>query len=197
MAISDGRIKFDKGIICRALTCLNGSDWIRVKGENIQEGKMECHKCGFAERIKTAEFENVPWSETPCSRCELTESSKATIEYDDDRSTTWDQRQEDQELGSGVDLMPVSVLADAVSLMLALPKDALEVLRLRYGGMPYREIADTMGLKVDAVEKRLGRTLTKNPVLGTLFPRKVRKQAARRRRRLGLGASAITKLQFI
>lgn len=80
------------------------------------------------------------------------------------------------------DLLPISVLADAVRLLMSLPKDALEVVRLRYGGMPYAKIAELMGKSVDAVEKRHERVLEKNPVLGELFPRKVRKQHARLRR---------------
>lgn len=80
------------------------------------------------------------------------------------------------------DLLPLSVLADAVRLLMSLPKDALEVVRLRYGGMPYAKIARLMGKSVDAVEKRHERVLEQNPVLGELFPRKVRKQRARQRR---------------
>jgi DNA-directed RNA polymerase specialized sigma24 family protein len=104
------------------------------------------------------------------------------MRYDDCRNDAWEQRPDDDEYSSGVDLMPVSVLADAVHLLLDLPKDALDVVRLRYGGMPYKEIAENLGMGIDAVEKRHCRTMVKNPVLGSLFPRKVRKQAARRRR---------------
>lgn len=83
------------------------------------------------------------------------------------------------------EMMPLSVLADAVRMLMSLPKDALEVVRLRYGGMPYTKIAKLMGKSVDAVEKRHERVLEKIPVLGELFPRKVRKQRARQRSKKG------------
>ena len=82
-------------------------------------------------------------------------------------------------------MLPVSVLADAVRLLMSLPKDALEVIRLRYGGMPYAKIAELMGKSVDAVEKRHLREIERHPALGELFPRKVRKQRARQRRKKG------------
>jgi DNA-directed RNA polymerase specialized sigma24 family protein len=115
------------------------------------------------------------------------------LAYDEDRLgseeadrglTPADEAEAAEEPDAG-DVLPVSVMADAVRLLLSLPKDALEVIRLRFGGLPYAEIARLMGKSVDAVEKRHERVLEKNPVLGELFPRKVRKQHARLRRKKG------------
>ena len=77
------------------------------------------------------------------------------------------------------------VVEDHEGKLPALPKDALEVIRLRYGGMPYAKIAELMGKSVDAVEKRHLREIERHPALGELFPRKVRKQRARQRRKKG------------
>jgi len=152
---------------------------------------MECHKCEWAARIKQWEHEGVKFEDTPCAKCSLEERSCGTRPYDDARVDETAKRHCVAPGGSDpeadMELMPVKVLADAVRLLLSLPKDALEVIRLRYGGMPYAKIAELMGKGVDAVEKRHLRVLEKNPALGALFPRKVRKQRARQRRKKGEG----------
>lgn len=168
---------------------------------------MECHRCRWSAMIKKWEHDGTPFEQTPCSTCTLSESSAGTVAFDewhwggasgaadpgervdeleaevgDQMSEVGGRRAED-----GADLLPVSVLADAVRLLMSLPKDALEVVRLRYGGMPYAKIAELMGKSVDAVEKRHLREIEKHPALGELFPRKVRKQRARLRRKKGKG----------
>ena len=79
-------------------------------------------------------------------------------------------------------MLPTSVLADALRLFLSLLRDALDVLHLRYGGMPYHEIAVKLGVGTAAVEMRHKRVLENIPELKELFPAKARKRAARRRR---------------
>lgn len=147
---------------------------------------MECHKCRWAGRIKLWEHEGVKFEDTPCASCVLEQDSNYTKPFDADAADAFAAMsgncRSGVPAGDGVaDEMPVSVLADAVRLLLSLPKDALEVVRLRYGGLPYAEIARLMGKSVDAVEKRHERVLDKNPVLGALFPRKVQKRRARGR----------------
>ena len=150
---------------------------------------MECHKCQWAGRIKEWEHDGTPFEQTPCARCTLNEVSAGTLTYDEGRReseeadrglTPADEAEAAEELDCG-DVLPLSVMADAVRLLLSLPKDALEVVRLRYGGMPYAKIARLMGKSVDAVEKRHLREIEKHPALGALFPVKVGKRRARRR----------------
>lgn len=62
-----------------------------------------------------------------------------------------------------------------------LPRDAMTVIHLRYGGMAYREIARRMGVEAAAVEMHHKRVLERIPDLKELFPAKTRKRAARRR----------------
>ena len=171
---------------------------------------MECHKCRWASKIEVWEREGVTFDKTPCKRCSLQDSSLRTISYCEDRiEDAVDDKDEDEaptekgpyvqrddllemptyggESEDGDVMLPVSVMADAVRLLMSLPKDALEVIRLRYGGMPYAKIAELMGKSVDAVEKRHLREIKRHPALGELFPRKVRKQRARLRRKKGKG----------
>ncbi len=168
---------------------------------------MMCHMCRWAAMIKQWEHDGTPFEQTPCSKCTLSENSTGTVDFDEghwggassvtDPGELLDEREAEagdrrsavggQRAEGGADMLPVSVLADAVRLLMSLPKDALEVIRLRYGGMPYAKIAELMGKSVDAVEKRHLREIERHPALGELFPRKVRKQRARQRRKKGKG----------
>ncbi len=158
---------------------------------------MECTKCGWAEKVRAGAFKDRPWEEAPCARCALREDSTGTMAYDDERPAEEEgykggegMNEErsapagaaDAEADDGADpLLPASVLADALRLFLSLPRDALDVIHLRYGGMPYREIAARLGVGTAAVEMRHKRVLESIPALKELFPGKARKRAARRR----------------
>jgi hypothetical protein len=140
-----------------------------------------CSKCEVSMRIANGELKDTPWEKTPCAICRMDESGAGVIEYDDDREI----KEEGYKGGApevADPLMPASVLADALRLFLALPRDALDVLHLRFGGLPYREIAEKLGVGVAAVEVRHKRALEKVPALKALFPKKIGKQAARIRR---------------
>ena len=170
---------------------------------------MECHKCKSNAMIQVWERDGVHYEQTPCSKCELKESSLGTVNYhvdyltdavedDDGREDLHElemvgKRQaviEPPDTGCDADggsmLMPLSVLADTVRFLLSLPLDAIQVVWLRFRGLKYREIALAMGRSVDAVEKRHLRLLSSHPALGALFPGKVRKSRMRRRLRGGI-----------
>jgi DNA-directed RNA polymerase specialized sigma24 family protein len=68
-------------------------------------------------------------------------------------------------------------------LFLALPSDALDVIHLRYGGMPYREIAAKLGVGTAAAEVKHKRVMEKVPALKELFTKKAWRRAAWRRKR--------------
>jgi hypothetical protein len=139
-----------------------------------------CSKCEVAVRIANGELKDTPWDKTPCARCALKEDSTGTMEFDEGRPPV----EEGYKFGKpevADPLLPASVLADALRLFLALPRDALDVIHLRYGGLPYREIAEKLGVGVAAVEIRHKRVIKSIPVLKALFPGKIGKQAGRRR----------------
>jgi hypothetical protein len=140
-----------------------------------------CSKCEVSMRIANGELKDTPWEKTPCARCRLVESSAGVIEYDDDREIK-EEGYKDGKPEVADPLMPASVLADALRLFLSLPRDALDIIHLRFGGMPYREIAEKLGVGVAAVEVKHKRLLEKVTALKELFPAKTRKRAARIRR---------------
>lgn len=154
---------------------------------------MECHKCEWALRVPAEQREAMRFEDTPCAACNLDESQmrgcSLLYEGDEEARKAFEEayclphyHDGDEDAGL-VSEMPVSVLADAVRLLMSLPRDALEVMRLRYGGLPYTQIAALLGKSVDAVEKRHVRLLMKYPVLGELFPAKVGKQRLRQQSR--------------
>ena len=142
---------------------------------------MTCTKCEWSERVRAGAFKGRPWEETPCARCRLREDSTGTLEYDEERLPI-EEGYQGGTLNGEDPLLPASVLADALRLFLALPRDALDVLHLRYGGMPYREIAAKLGVGAAAVEVRHKRMIENIPALRELFPAKTRKREARQRR---------------
>ena len=155
---------------------------------------MECHKCERALRVPADKRASMRFEDTPCAACKLDESQmrgcSLLYQDDDEARKAFEEAYCMPRLHGGgdeedglVSEMPVSVLADAVRLLMSLPRDALDVLRLRYGGLPYARIAEILDKSVDAVEKRHVRMIMKHPVLGELFPEKVGKRLLRQRRR--------------
>ena len=149
---------------------------------------MVCHRCEWFLRVSTEKRAKTRYLDSPCAKCTLHEDSRYTRPFDTEAADALQVKAEaggPRPLvfdGEAPDTMPIRVLADAVRLLMSLPKDALEVVRLRYGGMPYAEIAEMLGKNVDAVEKQHERVLEKNPALGALFPKKVSKKRLRQRR---------------
>ena len=148
---------------------------------------MICSKCEWSEKVKAGEFEGVPWGETPCCRCELVQDSTGTLEYKE--SVGGPGRPGDGKTPRDVDrpqdVLPAAILADALRLFLSLPRDALDVIHMRYGGLPYAEIGEKLGITPAAVEIRQKRLMQQIPALQALFPQKAKRAAAKRRRRGG------------
>lgn len=150
---------------------------------------MICSKCEWHERVLAGEFASASWSSTPCSRCTLTVDSTGALEYKEaigepgrpgDGKTPRDADADTAETS-----LPVSVLSDTLKLFLELPRDALDVIHMRYEGLPYAEIGEKLGITPAAVEVRQKRLMAKIPALQALFPGKTNKAEARRRRRGG------------
>lgn len=157
---------------------------------------MECHKCKWAANIKVWEHEGVPFEDTPCAKCSLAERSGWTMAFEERRDTSRGPGADDgdgwaddepavsvhEAAGDSVatsdaeDLLPVSVLADALRLLLSLPKDALEIIQYRHAGLPYALIAETLGVTEAAVCLRHARLMRRYEVLRELFPDKAKRQ---------------------
>lgn len=157
---------------------------------------MECHKCKWAANIKVWEHGGVPFEQTPCAKCSLDERSGWTMAFEERRDKSREQVGDDgdgraddesavsvheESAADGVtsdaeDLLPVSVLADALRLLLSLPKDALEIVQYRHAGLPYALIAEMLGVTEAAVCLRHARLMRRYEVLRELFPDKAKKQ---------------------
>ena len=86
---------------------------------------------------------------------------------------------------------PLSVLGDALRMLFALPSADLEVVRLRYSGLPYASIAHKLGYRSEgAVMVRMCRVLKATPVLLSLFPRKAKARLVHKERLRALSRRA-------
>jgi hypothetical protein len=135
--------------------------------------------------FKAGKFSNVPFEQTPCSQCELNDTSHLGSPYDDARRPPKPVIEAGYRLDKAPEeelRMPVSVLSDVVALLMSMPSGARDVVCWRHQGRQYREIAEAMGVTVAAVEMRHRRALVRWPLLRTLFLAKTAKQARRARR---------------
>lgn len=143
-----------------------------------------CHSCPHAPLIKSHEMDGIPWEQTPCSRCKLVEDSFGTREYIEERGgpvgRPGDGVTPRDVLSEGETSMPLRVLADSLRLFLSLPRDALDVIVMRYQGLPYKEIGRQLGVTASAAEVRHRRVMDRLPVLKSLYPQKVKRQRRRR-----------------
>ncbi len=146
---------------------------------------MECHKCPHAEDVAAGKYARVPYEETPCGSCELKEVSLFTLAYDESRAKTEEPFIDSPNLqpspaGTEDDRLPVSVMAEAVGLLLRLPRPVRDVVCQRFMGTSYREIARSQGVTVGAVENRHRRAMQRWPELRALFAEKAAKQIRRK-----------------
>ena len=143
---------------------------------------MECSRCAHAAAVAAGVFSDRPFSETPCGSCPgpVEGPVRETIRYFEGveekcgAAAPQDAPRDDD--------LPVAVLADTLRLLLALPADALEVVRLRYAGLPFHAIALALHRRRKTVEMILYRTLEKHPVLVELMPRPAKMRARQKAR---------------
>ena len=139
---------------------------------------MECHRCPHSEAVESGRYAGIPFSATPCGKCELTEDSTYTLEYDPERGA------KAPAVGGSASTperhMPESVLRDFIVIMLSLPPRARDALCLRYAGLKYAEIAKMHGVTTAAIELRHRRALKQHHELEALFPIKTAKQKVRK-----------------
>jgi hypothetical protein len=134
---------------------------------------MQCHKCQWREKIERGDYRDTPWEETPCSQCELVESSVGTMEYNDELIPP-------DVLPEFMDsLLPISVMAEVVNVLLSQPPKTFRILCLRYKGKRYWEIGHAVASSVSAVEVRHRRAMDHWPILEEIFPVKAAKRIRR------------------
>lgn len=161
---------------------------------------MECHRCKYREAVAAGTYAGMPFRQTPCARCELREVSLLTMQVEVDRPVyvpgrgveTADKMAPFPEEVETVDgKLPVDVMAELVSRLLALPQEVRDVVCWRFVGMSYPEIARRQRITTAGAEVRHRRAMRLFPELRQLFARKIAKQKMRRRsvvRTVGTGS---------
>ncbi len=146
-----------------------------------------CHSCEYAKGIAAGRYRRVDFKHTPCNGCDVC-SDEHVIEYNDNWVSEKlykqrDERYERREESEGPeDMYPVSVMADFVKALLALPAPVRESVAMRFAGLKYREIGERLGVTTACAEKRLFNALRLWPQLQELFPAKVAKYKKRHRK---------------
>lgn len=148
---------------------------------------MYCHRCATKQAIDAGVYAGVPFEQLPCAACQLEENSTGTIAFDEGR--------EDAKVREGLGIpetppgeaLPVSVLGDALNLFLGMNEEDFAVVRARFAGKQYAQIAAERRVTPQAVEIRLRRILERIPLLQNLFPSKSKKRQARQRRKASSG----------
>jgi len=133
------------------------------------------------------------FEETPCAKCQLTETSEHTIEFDEGIESKSLQAESDrlQRAAKGIGfsfdmedtdegMVPLSVMKEIVFQLLCMTPENRDVLCWRFAGIPYRDIAILQGVTVSAVEKRHWKTLKRWPALRAMFTEKAAKHGSRK-----------------
>ena len=141
---------------------------------------MECHKCKDRSDIEAGKFARKPYAETPCAKCELKVNSVYTLEYNEDRESRIQSAVCSEQMTENEELLPVSVMREAMVEFLRLPPEIRDVVCWRFAGMSYRDIAVLQGITVAGAEVRLWRAMKKWPALTALFGEKAAKQSRRK-----------------
>jgi len=149
---------------------------------------MDCYKSSWAAEVAAGRAAGTEYSASPCATCPAgSEGGKIMLSYDDGKAVP----AEPQAAGEAGELYPLSVLGDALRMLFAMPSADLEVVRLRYAGLPYASIARKLGLRSEgAAMVRMSRVLKATPVLLSLFPRKAKARQVRKERLRALSRRA-------
>lgn len=165
---------------------------------------MECHRCEHQEAIAAGKFRGIAFEETPCAKCTLRDGLTYVVPFNEEcgagiadaagaqsveprpnemireegcaGDVPFPEEYEEDEL-----LLPLSVMNEIVSRLLEMAPATRDVVCWRFMGMPYADIARTLGATVATVELRHKRALADWPALRVLFSAKVMK---RRRRKM-------------
>jgi hypothetical protein len=159
-------------------------DEVKRRVEDRRVIAMECHKCPHREEIDAGKYRAVGFANTPCATCELVETSGYTLAFDEGRpgqaveGEQWPANAGDVEAEE--DMVPMSVMSEAVTALLAMRAPVRDVVCWRFSGMKYVDIAYVLGITVGAVENRLRRAMRRWPALRALFAEKAAKQKRRK-----------------
>ena len=139
---------------------------------------MECHKCRITAEIEAGIWKDTPFEETACAQCQLADDSRGTMAYReaDPANAAWDHSPDDETLEAaqladgqssapfehldpGDPSVPLSVLADAMSLWMSLSLPARKVFQMRMQKLPYSAIGERLGCSRQAAEKLVAQAI--------------------------------------
>ena len=152
---------------------------------------MQCHRCEHREAVEAGKYAGVVFEKTPCSKCDLLEDSSRTMDVEVDRPVYVPGHDEGEAQTYQMVLfpeeaepeaettLPVGVMGELVSRLLALPQELRDVVCWRFVGLSYPRIARKQGITTAGAEARHDRAMRLFPELRKLFARKIAKRQMR------------------
>ena len=132
---------------------------------------MQCHKCAHRADLKAGRFKNLPFEQTPCSKCHLEEESDFVMPILDNLIGSTKAT-----AGQGAGLppdenikIPLWTLGVFVRRLLSLQPLIRDAVGWRANGLSLADIARRQGCSPGLVDKRLKRAIEDWPELNALF----------------------------
>lgn len=145
----------------------------------------ECHNCPVSSDIRAGKYKGVPWEQTPCADCKLSDEPKhkgkshvyleSSGAVDNDESLRAHREKKSEQLKRERFDLLYPVFQDGLRLLLQLACDAPEsfriiAFRIVYSTEPLKTVATQLGITVQAAHSRLRRVLAKWPELQRVVP---------------------------
>ena len=160
---------------------------------------MECHRCKDREDMEAGKYAGIPFDQTPCAKCQLHEVSLRTMPVNPERPVFVPGGMAPGQTDEGLHVdnpfpeeaeaseakLPVNVMEELITRLLALPHDIRDIVCWRFMGLSYPEIGRRQGITTAGAEARHRRAMRMFPELRELFIRKT----ARHKRRHGSAIS--------
>src|ERR1035437_938885 len=111
---------------------------------------MECHLCRYNQAVQEGQYLGVPYADTPCGNCDLTESSSHTLPFNDEvLHPTLEHTSDD---GS---TLPVYVLDEFLAGLMQMTPLMRDTVCLRAGGFTNDEISQKMSVTRHTIVLRI------------------------------------------
>jgi hypothetical protein len=154
---------------------------------------MNCHSCKTTAEIEAGKWTDVPFNQTPCGACRLSQDSYGTLEYqeghisnsspdaDNPDDEEWTHELADGQIshpfanldGDNEDpQVPLSALVEAMQLWTRLSLPARKTFQMRMAGLPFAEIGKRLGFSRQMAEKLVSKAIAEDGRLQNLVPSK-------------------------
>ena len=134
-----------------------------------------CHSCKHSLAIAEGRWRTVPWSRTPCAKCEEF-SYDLAVEFNEELCEGVGEGAAGTAAEPSERLLPVWVLVRFLKGLMSLSPRIRDAVSLRAAGLTFVQIARHLRITPEAAQRRVRRALVQDPELSGLL----RQDAARK-----------------